>query len=125
MSREDARAHLNLADEKLAVAHRLLEEGFVRDAASRAYYAMYHAGYAVVRTKGHAPKTHRGLAALISQDFVGAHGFSREQLSALKTGQSIRELGDYEATTPPTEETAETLLAQAEEMVARARDIVG
>ncbi|HEX2023001.1 MAG TPA: HEPN domain-containing protein, partial [Candidatus Thermoplasmatota archaeon] len=83
------------------------------------------AAYAVVRTKGHAPKTHRSLSGLVSQEFLGAHGFSRAQLAALKTGQSIRELGDYEATVPPTEETAETLLAQAEEMVGRAKEIVG
>lgn len=70
-------------------------------------------------------KTHRGLAAIVSQEFVGPHGLSRDQLSAMKTAQSIREQGDYEATTAPTEESAEALIAAAREIIERVREIVG
>jgi len=124
LSREDALAHLALADEKLVVARSLLEDSHLRDAASRAYYAMYHAAYALVRTKGHAPKTHRGLTSQIAQEFIGAHGIDREQFAALRAAQSIRERGDYEATAPPSEEGVEELIAQAAGLIERVRLLV-
>lgn len=95
-----------------------------RAAAGRAYYAMYHAAYALVRTKGHAPKTHRGLLGLLGQDFVRAGPLSREDAATFTKAQALREWGDYEIGAAPTDDAAEEAIADAERFVARVRAIL-
>lgn len=125
MSREECLEHLRLADEKLAAARHLATEGFSRDAAGRAYYAMYHAAFALVRSKGHAPKTHRGLLALLAQEFVKPGVLQRSDFVAITKAQQLREWSDYEIGTPPTEEAAAQAIADAEAFIGRVRPIVG
>ncbi len=55
--------YLEEADEKLDSAKLLLENGYFKDAVSRAYYCMYNAARALLLTKDISPKTHKGLIA--------------------------------------------------------------
>lgn len=123
MSKDEVGLHLDVASEKREAAKELLKSGFLRDAGSRAYYAMYHAAYALARTRDHAPKTHRGLLALVSKEFMGAEGLSAELLAGLRRAQSVRELGDYEALFAPDEETVENLIKSAAAFVDRVREL--
>ena len=82
---EDAEA--NLVDDRL------------KTALSRAYYAAFHAARALLWSKGHVPKRHRGLIRLFGLHIV------REQLVSRKVGKTLsdayeqRELVDYQAMT--------------------------
>ena len=121
MSLEEARGHLVLAEEKLVAARLLLEEDLVRDAASRAYYAMFHAAYALVRLRGAAPKTHRGLLSTFADEYVRKGAFPQDLFEAFRSGQSLREQGDYEPSQPPTPEEAEAVISAAARFLDAAR----
>ena len=64
-------ARLEKARRKLATAKRLLAEGDLEDAAGRAYYAMYHAPHAALLPKRASPRTHKGLAMMLSTPLGG------------------------------------------------------
>lgn len=125
MSTDEEIQHLELAYERLRAARALLELGFLADAASRSYYAMHHAAYALLRTEGHAPKTHRGLNHLLAEHFVGDHALSEEQVQALRHDQEVRELSDYEPDYHPSEEEVRDMLDRAERFVERVKEILG
>jgi len=94
-------------------------------AASRAYYAMFHAGMALVMTKGHRPRTHRGLAHLLTKEFVGSWGLSEELVASYREQQQAREMGDYELDFPLGEEEVEELIAGAAVFLERVREVLG
>lgn len=54
------------AERKLQAAQKLYEIKMYEDAISRGYYASYHAGMALLVSKGLSAKTHSGLLAMIS-----------------------------------------------------------
>lgn len=122
MSADEVRAHLAAARNKLSVARELLERGHEQDAASRAYYAMYHAAYALVRTKGHAPKTHRGLAVILSKEFPVE--VPPPVLAKLRMAQEAREAGDYDAQFSPGRDVVDSLIEDAEAFIERIRGLI-
>lgn len=60
----------DLARADLAAAHRDLDAGAPRHAASHAYYAAFHAASAALLVIGLSPKSHVGLRALFSKRFI-------------------------------------------------------
>lgn len=58
-SKNYAKASLEKAEKALKSAKLLQENGELEDAASRAYYAMFHAARAILFNKGINAKTHR------------------------------------------------------------------
>lgn len=102
-----------MARDRLAAAEVLLREGFLRDAASRAYYAMYHAAYALARLEGEAPTTHRGLSHILYEAFLDDGALTRAHLSSFRRGQEIREMGDYEILFSLGEQGVADLIEQA------------
>jgi hypothetical protein len=65
--------HLEAARERLDAAAELLRAGFPSDAASRVYYAFFHAAQALARIAGASPKTHRGLLHALGEHY-GSRG---------------------------------------------------
>lgn len=59
MSKEEE--YLEKAEGRLNAAELLLEEGFLEDAVSRAYYSMYNAAKAALSSRDKNAKTHKGL----------------------------------------------------------------
>ena len=67
---EDVRLHINEADECLAQAELLLASSFPGAAASRSYYAMFHAATAALLQRGIKRRSHQGIIAAFGQIFV-------------------------------------------------------
>ena len=65
-----AAAELAKARRFLAAAQHLANGGFFEDAVSRAYYAVFHGGCALLATIGRTIRTHDGLRAVIGDHFV-------------------------------------------------------
>ncbi|MBK7338154.1 MAG: HEPN domain-containing protein [Saprospirales bacterium] len=57
---EDILRYLDRAEEALESARILHRENHYLDAASRAYYSMYHAAMAALSTENISVKTHKG-----------------------------------------------------------------
>ena len=111
--RANAREEVAQGDEALAAARCLLENGFSRDAVSRAYYAAFHWARAALVLKGIEPKTHRGTVQMFSLHFVREGLIGEDAASLLAHLETYRELSDYTSTTTFTE-------AQALEEIERA-----
>jgi uncharacterized protein (UPF0332 family) len=114
---EHAEDELRRADKALASAHVLLDLPAPADAASRLYYAVFHAARAALTIRGVYSKTHSGLIGL----FVTEYG----PAPILNTLLKLRAAADYEmaAFTEP----QVRLLQRAEEaasFVERCREIV-
>lgn len=62
----NAHAELAIANDALLVARAALELGIVRDALSRAYYAVFHAARALLLLAGVEPKTHAGAEHFVA-----------------------------------------------------------
>ena len=89
-------ARLEKAKRKLAIAKRLLDQGEFEDAAGRAYYAMYHAAHAALLPKHASPRTHKGLAMMLSMHRVKTGEISVDLYRAFVAARDQREYGDYE-----------------------------
>ena len=98
------------SDEKLLAAKTLFENGFygayktsfcapkskiLRDAVSRAYYAMFFAARALLSKKDSYPRTHRGLISQFGLLFVKEGEFKKELFDLLTRAQEDREEADY------------------------------
>ena len=110
---------LNDAHESLEAARVLLENGFYRDAISRAYYAMFYAASALLRAKGVVTKSHRGVIAKFGLEFVNRGIVEKYYAKALSLAETSRERADYDPTYRPSEEEAESIIEDAERFIER------
>ena len=62
--------YIENAEEKLEAAKYLIKGRFYNDAASRAYYSMYHAAKALLLIRDVSPKTHKGVIQAFGLEFV-------------------------------------------------------
>jgi uncharacterized protein (UPF0332 family) len=123
-SRDLAKYRLELAEEKLDVSVKLLDGGAWRDAASRAYYAMFHAVRALLATKRLDSQRHSGVVSLFNQHFVKPGLVSRDLGRILMTAKDFRERGDYDEFAPISAEMARTTVENASRLVREIKDIL-
>jgi uncharacterized protein (UPF0332 family) len=102
---------------KLDAARVLLAAGAFGDAASRAYYAAFHAVSAALLTSGRAYSSHAQVLGAFNKDFVHAGTFPREFTTILARLFEDRQTGDYDPTTRLEAADAERDVADAQRMV--------
>jgi len=90
------RARLKKAAAKLATAAADLAEARYDDAASRAYYAMFHAARALLAARGLTARSHAGVAAVFAEHFVRTGALDVQLGRWLGQGRRTREIGDYD-----------------------------
>jgi uncharacterized protein (UPF0332 family) len=90
---------LTHARAKLDAARVLLGARAPGDAASRAYYAAFHAVSAALLARGQAFSSHAQVLGAFNRDFVHAGTFPREFTAILARLFEDRQTGDYDATT--------------------------
>ena len=108
-------AQMEKSEEKLKAARALLENGFVDDAISRAYYSMFHAGSAVLLSEGLTAESHSALKNLFGLHFVKTGKIDRKFSRFLNKLKDERENGDYDIFTTFDREDAEVDIKEAEE----------
>lgn len=96
---EDARLHLELAEEMLAEAVAALSRGTNRTAVDRAYYAMVHAASALLAADGERAGSHGRLIARLGERFAKPGRISREHHRAMIASYELRRTADYDPRT--------------------------
>lgn len=93
-----ADVRLERADELIAEAKRLLEDGSYKSANNRAYYAMEKAVNALLIHSHIEAKTHNGSMTLFNVNFVRTENpfFSAEDYRLLAKAEQIRNASDYD-----------------------------
>ncbi len=87
---------MRLAESALAAADKLLGAGLCPDAASRTYYAAFHAARALLFSAGVEPRSHRAVHSLLSQHFVRTGLLPAEHAKHLVQLEAVRSAGDYD-----------------------------
>ncbi|MFQ6052590.1 MAG: HEPN domain-containing protein [Candidatus Hydrothermarchaeota archaeon] len=115
---------LELADEMIEDAKILLEKERFRSAADRAYYAMYHAAYAVLASKGFKPKTHRGLISLFGSEIVKKGIVDKGFLKDISEAFDVRQASSYEIYAKFGEDRIKELVESAENFVNKMKEVI-
>ena len=96
-SQEYIARQLELADEALRAAELLLENGHLKAAANRAYYAMFYAAMAaLMRSGGDLPRTHGGVTNQFGLRYVRTGIIDSELAGTLQDVYELRRQSDYE-----------------------------
>jgi uncharacterized protein (UPF0332 family) len=106
------------AEQKLAVARKLLASSDYDDAVSRAYYAAFHAVRALLLTAGQNPTTHHGAVTLFNLLFIKTEKFDRELGRFFTNLKDDRETADYELFANVDHALAETAIMEAARLIA-------
>lgn len=117
-SADTLRAILAKANEKLAAAERELAAGFAGEAASRAYYAVFHAIAAVLATRGLSFSSHAQIIGAFNREFVKTGRFPSESTRHLQRLFQDRQTADYDCISVVDVETATRDVADAKTLVA-------
>jgi len=116
--------HLIKARKKLDAASSLYENGFYDDAASRAYYAMYHAAKAALLLKEIDTKSHKGLIAKFGEEFIQLGEMGKDKIEELSHGFRVRMKSDYEPGFEIDKEGINSLLNEANDFVDSVEDYI-
>ena len=109
------------ADEKLNAAKALLRGGFLDDAISRAYYAIFHAASAVLLSEGMNAESHSALKDLFGLHFIKTGKIERKFGRILNRLKDDRETGDYDIYAAFDKADAENSITMAEEFLVTMR----
>lgn len=83
------------AADSLDAAAKLLEDGFLDAAASRAYYSAFYAASALLLSDGHSFSRHSAVLALIHRDYVKAGRLPKEAGGIINALSDLRQIADY------------------------------
>ena len=79
----------------LKAAQDTLRTGNAKWATIQAYYAMFHAGRALLYAKGYRERSHYCLVVALRMLYQGTGGLAPHLIEALQRGKSLREHADY------------------------------
>ncbi len=88
----------------------------------QAYYSMFHAGRALIYSRGYRERSHYCLIVAIKLLFVSEGLLDIKLVEALQTGKELRENADYEDEFSKT--SAQNLLDKADELLSCAKNIL-
>ena len=109
------------AQEALQASRVLLEEGLYRDCISRAYYAMFDAAQALLKSDGYEAGTHKGVLVLLDKHYVKENRMPAEVSQTLRQAFDARQLADYSEDPVPRSD-AEDAVQHAERFLERIRE---
>jgi uncharacterized protein (UPF0332 family) len=123
-SRNFVVASLERAEKALKSAKLLEENGELEDAASRAYYAMFHTARALLFSKGMSAKTHRGTISLFSEKIVKQGILHEEFADMLRKAFDLRQKSDYELYAELSVELVKEVIKNAEKFIAKVKELI-
>jgi len=117
-------AMVRKACEKLASGRKDLEAGFYDDAASRAYYAAFHAVSAVLAVHGRAFSSHAQTLGAFNRELVKTGAFPPNTFRKLQRLFEDRQVADYSWNLSVDKDTAAQDLDDAEFLVNACREYI-
>ncbi|HXX24735.1 MAG TPA: HEPN domain-containing protein [Terriglobia bacterium] len=116
---------LGKAEDSIAAAKLMRENGYYDFAVSRAYYAMFYVAEAFLLGVGLAFSKHSAVHAAFGEHFVRTGIVPAELHRVLIHGMEVRLTGDYDSTKEVTTEEAAEQIANAEQFMKVARQRLG
>lgn len=114
---EEVQAELSRAARSLQAAQSLLDQNFLEDSLSRAYYAILHAARAALLAGGIHVSSHRSVRRLFGFHLIKTAKLDVRLAKILAEEQDDRFLADYDAWFHPERERAEKRVKEAAEFL--------
>ncbi len=112
------------AKRSIKTAGKILKDGEVDFAGSRAYYAMFYVAEALLLERGLAFSSHSAIIANYGKEFAKTKLLNPKFHNYLIKSQDRRNIGDYAIGSHLTQEEVKEMLAWAKEFVKAAEDYV-
>jgi len=125
VGKADLSALLNSALEKLDTARILYENARYDDAASRVYYAVFHAMTAALLSKGLSYSSHGQVIGAFNREFIKTGIFPKKYSSIIQALFDDRQIGDYGILVKISKTTAREHINKAEKMIKEIRLFLG
>lgn len=93
---EEIKKLIEKAEHALEVAEKLLEDGFLPDAASKIYYAMFYAAQALLKSEGIDVVKHSAVESAFGYHFAKSQRIDPKYHKMLIEARKIREIADYD-----------------------------
>lgn len=111
-------ARLERARSALNAAVLLGEQGLTNEAASEAYYAMFHAATAALLSIGLSFSSHSAVVSAFGREFAKTERLPRELHAHLRQAFELRQTVDYGPGNRVTEDAARRAVSHAEQFIA-------
>lgn len=115
--RQEVNELLDKARRSIKTAEKILKDGEVDFAGSRAYYAMFYVAEALLLEKGLAFSSHSAIIANFGREFAKTKTLNPKFHNYLIKSQDRRNIGDYAIGSHLTEEEVREMLTWAREFL--------
>lgn len=121
---DEIRANLDRAEATLQAAKVLLATNFLNDAASRAYYAAFHAATALLLSEGLSFSSHTGVLRAVSLNFVKPGKLPNYYGRDLNWLAELRQVADYGEVKNVSASEAERAIATADQFLQQVQQLL-
>ena len=118
------RKRIATAQRRLQAARLLFDQGFINDALSKSYYAIFAAANALLASEGLQSKKHSGVISLFGKHFVKTGLIDKEFSKILVKARDARELSDYTDFFEAEEKETKDQINKAERFIKMAVDFL-
>lgn len=115
---------LEKADHAIEVAGSLYGQGFVQDAASKLYYAMFYATQSLLKSEGIEVVKHSAVESALGYYFAKSGRIDPKYHRMLINARKVREIIDYDIQEETVEPVAMLKLEDGKEFVAIMKAII-
>jgi len=109
---DEVRKYIEKAEHALKVAEDLLKDGYIPDAASKIYYAMFYAAQALLKSEGIEVSKHSAVEAAFGYRFAKTGRIDPKYHKMLMSARKVREIADYDIDEEIIEPTASLKLEE-------------
>ncbi len=115
---------LEKADHALEVAESLYKQGFIQDASSKLYYAMFYATQALLKSEGIEVVKHSAVESALGYHFAKPGRIDPKYHRMLINARKVREIIDYDIQEETVEPSAILKLEEGKEFIAVMKAII-
>lgn len=94
--KKDIKKYIEKSEHALEVAGNLLKNGYISDASSKIYYAMFYAAQALLKSEGIDVSKHSAVESALGYYFVKPGKIDKKYHQMLIKSRKIREIADYD-----------------------------
>ena len=115
---------LEKADHALEVAESLYKQGFIQDASSRVYYAMFYAAQALLKSENIDMVKHSAVESALGYHFAKTGRIDPKYHRMLINARKIREIVDYDIQEEMVDQTTVLKIEDGREFVSVLKGII-
>lgn len=122
---EEVRKLLAKADHAIEVAEELMRSGYSSDAASKIYYAMFHAAQALLKSESIDVTKHSAVESAFGYYFAKTNKIDSKYHKMLIAARKVREIADYDIWEEIVEPVATLRIEEGKDFLEAVKRVIG